>query len=296
MSWFVLKLQRPSRKELFMIKQTVRLAGIMILVVLASCSPKIEKLEPVILQELTPTTAFVRLPYRLEEVVESVVLSKPKIVYRRGTTQRNGISWVAAKVDNGSPKIEEKTYIHAYDQAGNLLSKTLVPNSKQIIPATPIVYQYGARPTLGAVFYPRRIFRYGADCRGCRPDANGMATTASGIKVSPDVAVQQADGTWKDGILYEGYYVLASDRALPLCTIVEITNHQFSGYGLTPGKPFKAIILDRGVSNDVLDLYVGTEKNINAVRLLKTQFAKVTIIGFGTYTKNALGSRICKVN
>ena len=83
---------------------------------------------------------------------------------------------------------------------------------------------------------------------------------------------------------------------MPLCTIVEIENHKFSGMGLTPGVPFKAIVLDRGVSGRTLDLFIGDETNVNAVRRLGTQYPKVTIIDRGKLTVNANRERVCRVN
>lgn len=282
-----------------MFKRTKGFVGIILVIVLTSCtSSRVESDadSQIILQTLTPANATVRQPYQIEEVTEEVKLANPKTVYRQGPTASGGVSWLAAKVDNGSPKLERVRYMLAYDQFGNLLSKELIPGSEELIPSSPIVYQYGARPQRGAVFFPSRITRYGADCGGCKPNENGEAYTASGVAVSSNTAVRQMDGTWQDGIKYEGYYVLASSSSLPLCTIVEISNHKFSGMGLKPGVPFKAIILDRGVSGRKLDLFVGTETNISNVRETSRMYPRATIIGFANYTKNSMGQRICKVN
>lgn len=279
-----------------MFKQPIRFVGILLVIILSSCAPKVEKQESVILQELSPTASFVRQPYLLEEITEEEIIANPKTVFQQGSLQSGGVSWIAAKVDNGSSKKVVTRYMMAYDQAGNLLSKTYIPDSKEIIEASPIVYQYGAKPQVGAVFFPSRITRYGADCGGCKPNEEGISTTASGVQVSSNVAVMQQDGSWKDGITYEGYYVLASSTSLPMCSIVEITNHKFSGNGLTPGVPFKGIVLDRGVSGRVLDLFIGTETDVNYVRLLQRQYPKATIIGFAQRTRNSSGQRICKVN
>jgi hypothetical protein len=282
-----------------MFKRTKGFVGIILVIVLTSCtSSRVESDmdSQIILQTLTPANATARQPYQIEEVTEEVKLANPKTVYRQGSTVSGGVSWLAAKVDNGTPKLERVRYMLAYDQFGNLLSKELIPGSEELIPSSPIVYQYGARPQRGAVFFPSRITRYGADCGGCKPNENGESLTASGVAVSSNTAVRQMDGTLQDGILYEGYYVLASSSSLPLCTIVEISNHKFSGMGLKPGVPFKAIILDRGVSGRKLDLFVGTETNINAVREVSNMYPRATIIGFAEYTKNSMGQRICKVN
>jgi hypothetical protein len=280
-----------------MFKRTKGFVGIVLVIVLTSCTSSIVESDmQIVLQTLTPANAIMRQPYKIEEVTEEVRLANPKTVYRQGPTVSGGVSWLAAKVDNGSPKLEQRRYMLAYDQFGNLLSKEFIPESEKLIPSSPIVYQYGAKPQRGAVFFPSRITRYGADCGGCKPNENGESYTASGVMVSSNTAVRQMDGTWQDGILYEGYYVLASSSSLPLCTIVEITNHKFSGMGLKPGVPFKAIILDRGVSGRKLDLFVGTETNLRVVRELSKMYPRATIIGFAEYTKNSMGQRICKVN
>jgi hypothetical protein len=89
------------------------------------------------------------------------------------------------------------------------------------IDATPTVYKYGAAPTIGSVFFPSRIFRYGANCAGCY-SKTGTSPTSSGVLVSVEPAVQQMDGTMLPGITYEGYYVLASSPRIPICTIVKL--------------------------------------------------------------------------
>jgi hypothetical protein len=282
-----------------MFKRTKGFVGIVLVIVLTSCtSSRVESDvdSQIVLQTLTPANSTLRQPYQIEEVTEEVKLANPKTVYKQGPIASGGVSWLAAKVDNGTPKLERVRYMLAYDQFGNLLSKVLIPGSVELIPSSPIVYQYGARPQRGAMFFPSRITRYGADCGGCRPNENGESLTASGVGVSSNTAVRQMDGTWQDGILYEGYYVLASSSSLPLCTIVEISNHKFSGMGLKPNVPFKAIILDRGVSGRKLDLFVGTETNLSVVRETSKMYPRATIIGFAKYTKNSMGQRICKVN
>ncbi len=279
-----------------MIKIMIRYFGIIAIVILSSCAPKVDSTTPIVLQTLSAQPTFLREPYTTNIEKEEFFLSRPKTIFQNGPVKPGGVPWIANLVDEGSPKIQINQYKVVHDLAGNVLSRTLIPQAHEIIESQPRVYEYGGKPEIGSVFFPTRIFRYGANCRGCRPDENGEHNIASLITVSTKPAVRQADGTMKDGITYEGYYVLASDRALPLCTIVEIENHKFSGMGLTPGVPFKAIVLDRGVSGRVLDLFVGDENNLGIVRLTQRQYAKVTIIGFGQLTFNENRNRICKVN
>jgi hypothetical protein len=199
------------------------------------------------------------------------------------------------KAVDGTPKIRLDQYTVASDINGNVLSKTLNIGETTFIEATPTIYKYGAAPTIGSVFFPSRIFRYGANCAGCT-STTGTSPTSSGVKVSVEPAVQQMDGSMLPGITYEGYYVLASSPRIPICSIVEITNHRFLGYGLVPNRPFKAIVLDRGVRDNTLDLFIGDETRYNSiVKQTDRHYPKVEIIGMGTPGRNANGDRICKL-
>jgi hypothetical protein len=279
-----------------MIKSLIRYIGILAIVILSSCAPKVESTNPIILQTLSAQPTFLKEPYTTEIEIDETILGRVKTIFQNGPVKAGGVSWIAGLVDEGSPKIQVDQYTIAYDLAGNELSRTRLENEQQIIEATPRIYEYGAKPEVGSIFFPTNIYRYGANCGGCSKNPNGISNTASGIPVSIQPSVRQMDGTMADGITYEGYYVLASDKALPLCTIVEIENHKFSGMGLTPGVPFKAIVLDRGVSGRTLDLFIGDETNVNAVRRLGTQYPKVTIIDRGKLTVNANRERVCRVN
>lgn len=106
---------------------------------------------------------------------------------------------------------------------------------------------------------PARITTFGVDCTGCYHN-NGFGGTSSGVKVSWNPSVRQKDGTWKTGITYEGYYIVATNRSIPLGSIIEISNHGFNGYGLVEGQTFYAMVLDRGaMTTNHLDLFVGGE-------------------------------------
>ena len=277
-------------------KRSIRMLGIIAIGILSSCTPKVEAQNPIILQTLSSQPAYLRSPYTTVEEVEEVILSQPRTIYRKGPLKEDGLSWMAEKVEDGTPRIQLNTYTVAYDLAGNELSRTLIPEATVTIDPVPTIFEYGAKPDIGTVFFPRRIFRYGANCGGCRPNEYGVTIPASLVPIGTKPEVRQADGQMKDGITYEGYYWVASDRNLPMCTMLEISNHRFSGMGLTPGVPFKAIVMDRGVSGNVLDLFVGDETKINAVRLMGVQYPKVEIIGFGELTVNSNNQRICKVD
>lgn len=279
-----------------MIKPLIQSFGIIAIVILSSCTPKVEAQTPIVLQTLSSQPSYLRSPYTVEEIVEEVILSQPRTIYQKGPIKENGLSWMAEKIIDGTPRIQLNTYTVAYDMAGNELSKTLIPEATMTIDPSPTIFEYGAKPDIGTVFFPRRIFRYGANCGGCRPNEQGITIPASLVPIGTKPEVRQADGQMKDGITYEGYYWVASDQSLPMCTILEISNHRFSGMGLTPGVPFKAIVMDRGVSGNVLDLFVGDENKINLVRLMGVQYPKVEIIGFGSIAVNSNNQRICKVD
>lgn len=285
-----------KERRQIMIKSLIRYSGIIAIVILSSCAPKVETTNSIVMQTLSAQPTFLREPYTTEIETEEFILGAQKTVYQNGPIKPGGVSWIAGLVDPGSPKKQVNEYTVAYDLAGNELSRTLNVNSQEIIESQPRIYEYGAKPEAGSVFFPTRIYRYGANCAGCSPNAEGISNTASGIGVSTQPAVRQMNGTMLEGIKYEGYYVLASDRALPLCTIVEISNHKFSGMGLTPGVPFKAIILDRGVSGRTLDLFIGDENKINTVRLVQKQYPTVRFIDKGRLTVNANRQRVCSLN
>lgn len=281
-------------------KTILSVALIAFSVTLSSCAPRINagptESDPMIFQTLSALPQITRDPYSLEvETVETVV-SRPRTIYQRSSIwQSGGLSWIAAKSVEGTPRIRVDQYTVASDINGNVLSKILNVGETTYIDASPTVYKYGAAPSIGSVFFPSRIYRYGANCAGCT-SKTGTSPTSSGVLVSVEPAVQQMNGTMRPGITYEGYYVVASSPRIPVCSIVEVSNHRFSGSGLVPNRPFKAIVLDRGVRDNTLDLFVGDETRYNSiVRLTERQSPKVEIIGFGTPGRNANGDRICRL-
>jgi 3D (Asp-Asp-Asp) domain-containing protein len=161
--------------------------------------------------------------------------------------------------------------------------------------ATPTIYQYGAKVAIGSYFYTSIITRYGYDCAGCNIGLDGAAGTSSGIRVK-NVSVRQANGSYLDGLTYEGYYIVAADKAFPFCTVLEIENKNMRGYGLVPGEPFKAIVLDRGgaIKTTHLDLYAGSERNLSIIAGGKNSGIKVTVVDFLKWSTNSLGQKVCK--
>lgn len=208
----------------------------------------------------------------------------------------NGI-WVLEKVSDGTVTKIERTYLYTYDAVTNtLLSKVAIPNSEVVHQGTPEVYQYTKNIKVGDSFQSSRVTRYGVDCVGCNVNAEGYGGTAAGIRISKD-SVRQNDGSWLPGITYEGYYIIAAPKSIPFCTIVEISNHNFSGQGIQPGVPFKAIVLDRGgsITGTHLDFFIGSERNMNNVSIVgSNKQLTATILGFNQWVK-ANGNYGCQL-
>jgi len=296
----VLKCESLIGKENLMNKTILSVALLTLSVTLSSCAPRVSAsntaTNPMIFQTLSALPQITRDPYSLEIETVQTVVSQPRVIYQRSSIwQPGGQSWLAAKAVEGTPRIRVDQFTVASDINGNVLSRTLNIAETTYIEAKPTIYKYGAAPTIGSVFFPSRIYRYGANCKGCT-SKTGTSPTSSGVLVSIEPAVQQMDGTMLPGITYEGYYVVASSPRLPVCSIVVVSNHRFQGMGLVPNRPFKAIVLDRGVRDNTLDLFVGDETRYNQiVRLTERQFPKVEIIGIGTPARNANGDRICRL-
>ena len=235
-------------------------------------------------------------PYTFSEELQTVYDTAPvKTVLKEADSTRTGYSWLISKVSTGSPASITTTIRSTYDVKGELLSTEQVPGSAIETAAIPTVYQYGAKVEIGSYFYTSIITRYGYDCVGCNIGLDGSAGTASGIRVK-DTSVRQASGIYTDTLTYEGYYIVAADKAFPFCTVLEIQNKNMSGYGLVPGVPFKAIVLDRGgaIKTTHLDLYAGSEKNLGVIDRGVTSGLKVTVVDFLKWTTNSYGQRVCQ--
>lgn len=196
-----------------------------------------------------------------EVMAIETITQEPETIYSEevGT---GGVSWILGKVQEGSVGKRIEHYNATKDADGTIVAKTLLLDQTQELEATPEIIQYGADVAEGNLFFPK-MTTYGVDCIGCRGETTGEGNTGMGIKLSVANGVLQADGTWSSGIKYGNYYMVAADNVLPLCSVLEISNHNYSGEGLTPGEPFQAIVVDRGggVKGSHLDLYVGSQKS-----------------------------------
>jgi 3D (Asp-Asp-Asp) domain-containing protein len=268
------------------------------LLTLAACTETTETTQ-IVLQRSDDSPALNAMlvsPYNFEESIEVELNPKPpRIVIKAMDKNRSGYPWLISKVSDGKFAYTETAYRTTYDFQGNVLSKDPVPNSEVVYDEVPEIHQYGARVERGAYFFARVITRYGYDCVGCVIALDGTAGTSAGIRLN-GTHVRQSDGTWKEGITYDGFYIFAADRAYPHCTIVEITNHPFSGMGLLPGVPFRGIIVDRGsaITTNKLDLFSGSERRLSVATIKNTVNTKVTVVGFLQWTRNSQGHRICR--
>ena len=246
-------------------------------------------------QENPLLTSTVTAPYRIVETTEYEFVANQTVVELSNAKSRTGLTWLLSKVKVGSPAQRAVTYRITYDLSGNVLSKVKIPETEKLIQAIPATYQYGAKVTNGSYFYARTISRYGFDCVGCETPGAKTATMASLFQISA-TAVRQSNGTWKDGITYDGYYMAAADKAFPLCTVLEISNHHFSGSGIKEGVPFKVLVADRGgaITTNRLDFFIGTEKYLDTVIHNGTsRGTKVTVVGFLKWKRNSLGQMTC---
>lgn len=201
-------------------------------------------------------------PYRTEIEEELVDLEEPWMETQNGLHDvPGGASFISAKVSDGVRGHAIKKFAVSYNIDDTRLTRVELPEEKEVVPTTPTIYANGQAAKPGATFTSSRMTRYGYDCVGCNY-ANERGNTSAGIQIGNN-EVRQKDGSWKKGITYEGYYIIATDAAIPLCTIVEVSNHTISGYGIEPNKPFKAIVLDRGgaIKGSKTDLFIGSESD-----------------------------------
>ncbi len=237
------------------------------------------------------------LPYTSEVEIVEEIIGEPEVeIVDPGEYSEDGVPWLIGLTDEGSPAIQKDSYEVIYNAAGEEVSRVLIPGSTVIEEAQPIVYSYGVEPAIGTYFLTKKTTTYGADCVGCGGEIDGTAGTSAGIETTI-TSVRQSDGTWLDGITYDGYYIIALDSDIPLCTVVEISDHGWSGRGMTPEEPFLAIVLDRGsaIQDNTIDLFGGTEKSDTGIRNNKRVDVKIEIIDFGIRTTNSLGQRMCLV-
>lgn len=250
-------------KETFMRKHLMFIISMSILLILSGCAISADTTTDLVYPSFdTQINKIEPKPYRTEIEEERIELEEPWVETQDGQHDvAGGASFITAKVSEGKRGHAINRYAVSYNIDGERLTRVALPEESEVVPTTPTIYANGQLATPGAEYTANRITRYGYDCYGCN-FANDRGNTSAGIQIGKN-EVRQKDGSWKEGITYEGYYIVAASRALPLCTTIEVSNHTLSGNGITPGVPFKAIVLDRGgaVQGSKLDLFIGSESS-----------------------------------
>lgn len=205
-------------------------------------------------QFLTLTTKTVHEVWEVGEM--------PEMVYAEYEEGMEGIKWIASYVEGKLATVSED-FVVTYDSNGNQISKTAVIGSRQETEAVAPKMQFGGSVSVGSEFYPTMV-TYGIDCAGCYVSPEGTGGSSAGVTLGYH-SVRQPDGTMREGIKYGDYYIVAADPNIPLCSVITVYDHGFSGEGLVPGVPFKAIVLDRGgaIKGSILDLFKGSQGNTN---------------------------------
>ena len=213
------------------------------------------------------------------------------------TSQKQGPSFLYSKATEGAIGVSYQEFELKYDLFGNLIDKTAI-SDVIVQEAQDVEYQRGSKVKVGAYFYPV-YSRFGVDCVGCSGRKTGVGNFASGIHYEKDKGVRQYDGSYTKGITYEGYYIIAADKSIPFCTVLEIENHRFEGAGIKNNVPFQVIVLDRGgaINGNRIDLFIGLESNmqIGYGKWLTSKKTKITIIKRGKWQKNSKGQYACKL-
>ncbi|MEF9961730.1 MAG: hypothetical protein RR863_02010 [Erysipelotrichaceae bacterium] len=239
---------------------------------------------------IAPKLKTADIGFKKERITKDLLNEKanndiPPMEYRE-YDGRDGLDWIASLSDQGSSGKLVEDYDVMRDSFGNVISMTLVTDSKRVEDRRPPIMQFGGRVEVGSEFFPRTT-TYGLDCYGCYGAQSGSGGSAAGVKFNIDRGVQQSNGEWLAGITYDGYYIVAADRNIPIGSVLEISDHGYSGAGLSPGVPFLAKVLDRGggISSDHLDLYSGSEKKPILSINRQIHQPKVTIVSIGNGNK-----------
>lgn len=189
---------------------------------------------------------------------------------------------------HASSDVDEKTDANVSEEVNETVSsldaEEVVVENTGAISSEPVMnslIQIGSETTFEKEEKPvfAKITTYGTDCIGCY-NVDGFGGTASGVKLSFN-SVRQSDGSWKDGITYDGYYIVAANSSIPMGSIIEVSNHGLSGLGLVEGQPFYAMVLDRGAMTlNHLDLFVGSE-NSNGLSINRNYSPTMKVVRYG---------------
>lgn len=265
-------------------KQIVKgiLPLILMLLVFHSEAATAQEKDLLVFPDMTQADTLLNQNQFTNETLEEIeVLEAPEDTL---VTKGHGLWYLSKEVTQAQDGYIQRTYQVVKDGNDEVISKIELQDQQVVVEPTQRTIQQGSDVTIGATFSPR-FTRYGADCGGCTIKSDGTSAAASGIRVTT-TGVRQFDGSWKSGITYQGRYLFAASSDLPMCTLISVSNHNYSGMGIQQGQTIYGFIGDRGVGSNHLDLFVGSEYALNKVAPVGNNTPIVTITGFGTWTGN----------
>lgn len=232
------------------------------------------------------------LGYYIEDEAVTTITTK------KTSLAKGEYPWITSYSFNGTPGYNYSEYVVTYDFLNRYpVSYELVSQQDDLIAMVPNTFVTGSKVKKGAFFYPK-FSRYGVNCKTCTGEFSGHGNFSVGIGADVVKGVRQFNGKYKPGLTFEGYYIVATDSAIPLCSVLRFDNHNFKGGGLTPAVPFYAVVLDRGgaIKKNRVDFYIGDERIYNdIIKYSGKRKTKATIVYFGLRRSDASGKRSCKL-
>ncbi|MFV0255226.1 MAG: hypothetical protein ACK5G7_03765 [Erysipelotrichaceae bacterium] len=238
---------------------------------------------------------------------QSVVISKYHLTTQPDTITKvnNNLSageyrWISKYIGGGEPGYDKTNYQVVYDPFfDSIIEYSYLGAFESYIAMKPNYYLQGANVEVGS-FFTAHLSRYGVNCVGCTGENSGVGNFSVGISADINQGIRQHDGNWQAGLTFEGYYIVASDPALPLCTVLKFSEHSLQGLSIKAGKPFYAVVLDRGgaIKENRLDFYIGDERTYNSTIKYASggnAYALVEVVAFGNRALSGAGTRSCSL-
>lgn len=229
--------------------------------------------------------------YSLGKEIETTTIENKNL-------KKGEYAWITSPLNGGTEGQDLWSYQVEYDYLKHhVIGFKLLNKEIEAVKMEPAFYTKGSKVELLASFNPK-FSRYGVNCKGCSGQNSGHGAFGVGVGADINKGVRQFNGKYKKGLTFEGYYIVAADKALPYCTILKIDNHNFKGDGLTPGGTFYAVVLDRGgaIKRNRLDFYIGDEAHYNdLIKYSGRRKPLAIIVAFGKRSVDGAGKRSCKV-
>ena len=236
---------------------------VIMVTIISGCTIKADEKQEVTYPVLEEVEAMSVEPSRFDTETVYEDLQEPGVVERPAThVVPGGATWIYAKTQEGVRGTRAIKYKLTYNIKDELISRIEIPEAEEVNNTKPTIYEGGQVAQPGAYFKSNRITRYGVDCVGCNMNSEGKGGTSAGIGLGLD-SVRQKDGSWKPGITYEGYYIVATSASIPLCTTMEVSGHSLNLPGVSKGESIKVIVLDRGsaIQGAKFDFFIGSENS-----------------------------------